>query len=54
MSGYLGDLSSSQKKSLEELKDMLTGESLTDEVIKRDDIVSQKSAGYCHYCFIGI
>ena len=32
MSGYLGDLSSIQEKSLEELKEMLTSETTTDEV----------------------
>ena len=40
MSGYLGDLSSIQEKSLEELKKMLTAETTTDEV-------SREIAKYC-------
>lgn len=32
MSGYLGDLSASQQKSLEEFKGMLTTETISDEV----------------------
>lgn len=32
MSGYLGDLSSIQEKSLDEFKEMLTAETTTDEV----------------------
>jgi len=35
MSGYLGDLSSTQVKSLEELKEMLTSETTTDEVSRK-------------------
>jgi len=36
MSGYLGDLSSIQEKSLGELKKMLTAETTTDEVSRED------------------
>ena len=35
MSGYVGDLSSFQQKSLEELQDMLTAETTADEVNKK-------------------
>ena len=44
MSGYLGDLSSIQEKSLEELKKMLTAEATTDEVSREIAVVLTRTA----------
>lgn len=44
MSGYLGDLSSIQEKSLEELKKMLTAETTTDEVSREIAVVLTRTA----------
>lgn len=42
MSGYLGDLSPIQEKSLDDLKEMVTAETLPDEVrgIKRELVIT--------------